>query len=408
MMFVEEGTANEEAVTAPLYGGRGAYGDNLFVATDRDAIDLDELVKDEKFIRAAKEFYGDDANMEDFNPRDIVDSAGIFDDPDFIQKLYDDGVWVEKPIAIKTNNGLVVMGDAKSTKGYVKSLDPVTYDDTGNVIPLSQRFDRMRDDIRFDTSELAAEAHSRAALADIADGKPYGVLHNPKYGEIRYPLGRAGKGGEGFLHIVEHRMNGGSSLNDAISVAIKVGEAAESGTLGALSRPQRAPATAIDMAKPLSLKERWGVNLHDYRNPLKWLRDEMAERGAAFGGETDFYEAARLQKVFDQAAVNDAERRLREYTGMLKELGVKHEEAVEFMQVQAAKGRNAAPRHRQRQSRTHRENPLSPTQTALRLSQETRHDSRIKKRILANRYRPETASFQPKFAKMRRNIADFI
>lgn len=84
-------------------------------------------------------------------------------------------------------------------------------------------------DVNFDTLELAAESHSRSALADIAAGKPYGILHNPKYGVIRYPLGRAGKGGEGFLHIVEHRMNGGASLDDAIDIAIKVGKAAEIG-----------------------------------------------------------------------------------------------------------------------------------------------------------------------------------
>lgn len=95
-------------------------------------------------------------------------------------------------------------------------------DNTGAFAPANP-------DIMFDTPELAAESHSRSALADIAAGKPYGILHNPKYGVIRYPLGRAGKGGEGFLHIVEHRMNGGASLDDAIDVAIKVGKAAEIG-----------------------------------------------------------------------------------------------------------------------------------------------------------------------------------
>ena len=31
----------------------------------------------------------------------------------------------------------------------IKSADPVTYDDDGNVIPLSKRFDEEEDDIRF-------------------------------------------------------------------------------------------------------------------------------------------------------------------------------------------------------------------------------------------------------------------
>jgi hypothetical protein len=31
----------------------------------------------------------------------------------------------------------------------IKSADPVTYDDSGNIIPLSQRFDSSKDDIRY-------------------------------------------------------------------------------------------------------------------------------------------------------------------------------------------------------------------------------------------------------------------
>ena len=116
---------------------------------------------------------------------------------------------------------------------------------------------------------------------------------------------------------------------------------AEGGTVGKANPPGKSVRPAIDMTKPLSFAEKWDVNLHDYRSPLKWLRDEMAKRGSSFADDTDFYEAARLQKGYDQAAVNDANRRLKEYTGKLKKLGVKHEEVVEFMQAQAAKDRNA-------------------------------------------------------------------
>jgi hypothetical protein len=31
----------------------------------------------------------------------------------------------------------------------IKSADPITYDDNGNIIPLSQRFDSSKDDIRY-------------------------------------------------------------------------------------------------------------------------------------------------------------------------------------------------------------------------------------------------------------------
>jgi len=72
--------------------------------------------------------------------------------------------------------------------------------------------------------------NSLDALEAIANGAPYGVLHNAKYGEIHYPLGRMGKKGMGFLHIVEERMRkDGKSLDEALDVAIRVGISAEIG-----------------------------------------------------------------------------------------------------------------------------------------------------------------------------------
>lgn len=83
-----------------------------------------------------------------------------------------------------------------------------------------------RPDIRYSVSL----EHSLDALQSIADGGEYGVLHNGRYGEIRYPLGRPGKGGMGFLHIVEERMRkDGATLDEAIDTAIRVGQAAEIG-----------------------------------------------------------------------------------------------------------------------------------------------------------------------------------
>ena len=50
--------------------------------------------------------------------------------------------------------------------GAIKSADAVTYDDAGNVIPLSKRFDRTRDDVRFDTPELTPAEAEYAARED--------------------------------------------------------------------------------------------------------------------------------------------------------------------------------------------------------------------------------------------------
>ena len=45
----------------------------------------------------------------------------------------------------------------------IKSADPVTYDDNGKVIPLSQRFNEAEDDIRYDLAEEETEAPKKKA-----------------------------------------------------------------------------------------------------------------------------------------------------------------------------------------------------------------------------------------------------
>lgn len=88
-------------------------------------------------------------------------------------------------------------------------------------------------------SRLEAESSSDKALADIANGKRFGVLHNEKFGEIQYPLGKMGtigangktKGGSEFLHIVAERMRkDGATIEEAIEIARRVGVAASIGT----------------------------------------------------------------------------------------------------------------------------------------------------------------------------------
>ena len=77
-------------------------------------------------------------------------SAGVWDDRDFVTYLFDHGFFDELTDAdvpaVKTSDGLIVMGDDNSR---IKSADPVTYDDNGNVIPLSERFNSEKEDIRY-------------------------------------------------------------------------------------------------------------------------------------------------------------------------------------------------------------------------------------------------------------------
>ena len=66
------------------------------------------------------------------------------------------------------------------------------------------------------------------AMEVLASGKD-ATLQNGKLGSILFPFGKMGKGGTGFLHIVERRMAQGHSLDEAVWIAAHVGEAAARG-----------------------------------------------------------------------------------------------------------------------------------------------------------------------------------
>lgn len=53
----------------------------------------------------------------------------------------------------------------------IKTTDPVTYDDNGNVIPLSQRFNTENDDIRFSLSKAVEETKDLIALHNLTADK---------------------------------------------------------------------------------------------------------------------------------------------------------------------------------------------------------------------------------------------
>ena len=63
----------------------------------------------------------------------------------------------------------------------------------------------------------------------LAQGKDATIQSN-ELGEVIYPFGRMGKRGMGFLHIIERRMAQGHTLDEAIEIAFRVGEAAARGS----------------------------------------------------------------------------------------------------------------------------------------------------------------------------------
>ena len=135
---------------------QGNYGDYTYYATDKGATSIDEIMP--KLRELAEEFYGETVSDEEINPPDIVMSAGVWDDMDFVQYAWDNYFEGEmdrtgKVPAVVTEDGMIVIDEDFSR---VKSGDTVEYDDNGKVIPLSERFNSDKRDIRY-SRELDSE-----------------------------------------------------------------------------------------------------------------------------------------------------------------------------------------------------------------------------------------------------------
>jgi len=133
------------------------YGKHHFVALSKDATPVESIkVEIEKALRD----HGDDAYTranaaalaDEANPKDIVDSAGIWDMPDAVQVIWDRVLYPNDILSIKTSDGLIVF-----TPDQIKSADLITRDDQGRIIPLSERFNAKNDDIRFQSDESERE-----------------------------------------------------------------------------------------------------------------------------------------------------------------------------------------------------------------------------------------------------------
>lgn len=140
---------------------QGNYGDYTYYATDKGATSIDEIMP--KLRELAEEFYGETVSDEEINPPDIVMSAGVWDDMDFVQYAWDNYFEGEmdrtgKVPAVVTEDGMIVIDEDFSR---VKSGDTVEYDDNGKVIPLSERFNSGKRDIRYSRELETVEALKR-------------------------------------------------------------------------------------------------------------------------------------------------------------------------------------------------------------------------------------------------------
>ena len=129
------------------------------------------------------------------------------------------------------NNG------GKQDGGQQGTVPPSENVERDDARPVPLRADRRRELLdkiaqrrgrRFSTEEVGDDVLD--AMDTLARGED-ATLHSEALGEVLYPFGKTGKGGMGFLHIVERRMAQGHTLDDAVEIALRVGEAAARGTV---------------------------------------------------------------------------------------------------------------------------------------------------------------------------------
>ena len=153
MMFISDDSKFVESIR-----DGDAYGDYHYVATSDGAIRVEDIFDD--IQKLAVDFYGQELSEDEINPLDINETAGIWDDLDFVQYMWDnyfEDMYFETDLipAIILNDGMIVTGEDNSR---IKSLASVEYDDAGNIIPLSQRFNEQKEDIRFSVADSFEDA----------------------------------------------------------------------------------------------------------------------------------------------------------------------------------------------------------------------------------------------------------
>lgn len=133
----EDGTwvvrAGKHEETDTLYNGK---------VVKWEEYDYEEYYSDEKYAKnKANQIYGY-LNKAMYNDLLIKEPASVIQELDFSNALKQKGY--DGVLQSKTGDEAVVFESSQ-----IKKSDPVTYDDNGNVIPLSQRFSEDNQDIRY-------------------------------------------------------------------------------------------------------------------------------------------------------------------------------------------------------------------------------------------------------------------
>ena len=126
-----------------MESGISSYGKSRYVAKRSD---LQEISNAEELKAWTEENYGA-GYVAELNPPNIIDSAGAWDDRQFVSDVWgamESGELTMVPGFATADGAVVFPGFDKA-----ESADPVIRDKNGNVIPLSQRFNPAVSDIRY-------------------------------------------------------------------------------------------------------------------------------------------------------------------------------------------------------------------------------------------------------------------
>ena len=128
------------------------------------------------------------------NQMKIVDDAGFWDEPSFVETLRNDPRSSNVAGFISGEGAVVIHPQIAN----IKSADPVTYDENGEVIPLSQRFNPENDSI------LYAGNLSDKAISEMDEGAIKEMMaQQEEFGNVVKPPNRASMGDETTRKVVD-------------------------------------------------------------------------------------------------------------------------------------------------------------------------------------------------------------
>ena len=111
------------------------------------------------------------------------------------EEMFEDNETTQQSIIEKGYDGVVVNYADKHLEDFeivvfapnqIKSADPVTYDDNGNVIPLSERFNPEKEDIRY--SIMDADGNM---IGDGSIHRPYNIVDFSNYPQIAHSVSKS-------------------------------------------------------------------------------------------------------------------------------------------------------------------------------------------------------------------------